>query len=179
MKYPKRYPLDKWRISRYYAYLTVAMVKTPSTDRLYGSLATIGYSLQHRRYFYRQMFSSKLFLSTFLLRDLYTYNSFSWEHFISFIDRHFCYRILAMKYNYFFDRYYLESHGRFMSTDFHLLRPFYRKDTFENRIPRRRAFFFAKRFLLRFCSFPLHFSYLFLGLEYYFWRIYELDAIDR
>lgn len=84
-----------------------------------------------------------------------------------------------MKFNWFFDYYFLEQHSRYMALTLHFQRPFQRKSTPEHSIPRRRALFFAKRFLLRFCKLPIHFSYLLLGLEYYYWRIHELDAHDR
>jgi hypothetical protein len=84
-----------------------------------------------------------------------------------------------MKFNWFFDSHFLKAHASYMNLTFTLLRPFPRKPTPKLLVPRRRALFFAKRFLLRFCSLPCFFSYTLLGLEYFYWRIYEYTSSDK
>lgn len=178
MKHPKRFrSLDRWRIQRHFYYFHSALVREgeQSDDCIGWTLQD--YSTRYRRAFYHRIFSHAVLQHAFLVQDLYSYSSFSWENFLSFIDRHFCYRVLAMKYNWFFDRYFLRAQSFYRTIHQSLDRPFRSKSTDTYSIQRSRALIFAKRFLLRFCALPMAFSYTLLGLEYYYWRLHELNAI--
>ena len=176
MRHPKRYTMDRWRLTRYFKFFTRSLIQVFFTAELFIVRSVRTYSLLFARRLYHQLFSSKFVQHAFFLQDLYHYHSFSWEIFSSFIDRRFCYRVLSMKFNWFFDSHFLKAHSYYMNVTFSLLRPFPRKPTPQQLVPRRRAFFFAKRFLLRFCPLPLFLSFTLFGLEYFYWRIYEYHS---
>lgn len=181
MRFPKRYNLDRWLITRYFKYFTRSLIISYFTAEGFVLRSFRVYSRHFAQRFYRQFFFSSYLQNAFLLQDLYHYQTFSWETFLSFIDRHFCYRVLSMKFNWFFDTYFLKTHGSYLNVNitFNFIRPMKRKTALQPRLPRRRAIFFAKRFLLRFCPLPLFFSYTLLGLEYFYWRIYEYASSRR
>lgn len=176
MHHPKTfYPMDKWHLEKYRQYL-LRSLQDPWLDHVIG-WSTVDYAARYRKAFYQRIVSDALLQNAFALRDLYTYSSFSWESFTSFIDRHFCYRIFTMKYNWFFDSYFLQAQRPYMVLHSKLNRPFLNRGSTTYSIGRGRAMVFARRFLLRFCSLPQYFSYTLLGLEYFYWRIHEQDAV--
>lgn len=178
MRHPKVfYPMDKWHLEKYRLYFLRALQDPYSRFGDVARWSTVDYAARYRRAFYQRIVCDALLQNAFALRDLYTYSSFSWENFTSFIDRHFCYRIFAMKYSWFFDNYFLETQKPYMTLHSKSNRPFLNRSSATYSIDRRRAMIFARRLLLRFSPLPLYFSYTLLGLEYYYWRIHELDAV--
>ena len=99
MEYPKRYHLDKWRITRYYYYYVHAIDTVPETADNFLNKSIRDYSIKFTKKFYGRLFASNFLQCAFFWEDLYHYSSFNWDIFGSFIDRHFCYRVFHMKFN--------------------------------------------------------------------------------